>query len=472
MNVRVRFPPSPTGPLHMGNVRTLLFNFLFAKKEGGVCILRVEDTDKERSKKEWEQDIIENLQWLGITWDEGPYRQSERTEIYKKYLEKLLKENKAYWCFCSEDILETVRQEQQSRGEAPRYPGICREIPTKEQEDRIANGEKGVVRFIVEPKKVSFTDLIRGEIVFDMALSGDIVIAKDMETPLYNFTAAVDDREMRITHVIRGEDHITNTPKQILLWEALGFGPAPLYAHLPLIMAEDHTKLSKRHGNNSVTRYRQEGYLPSAIINFLALLGWNPGDNREIFSLQELCKEFSLERVQKSPAVFSLERLDWINGEYIRVMAPDTLLKACAPFLPDTASMNQETLAAIVLLQKERLKKLSNITELSEFFFAKKLTYDTAILPWKGAALKATKNSLEATLRILEGIEENDWNKERLETILMPEARKTGDRGAMLWPLRVALTGKKGSPGPFEVAAILGKEKSIARVKSAIEKLQ
>jgi len=502
MSVRLRFPPSPTGPLHMGNVRTLLFNYLFAKKEGGSIVLRIENTDKERSSPEWEKDIMENLKWLGLNWDEGPYRQSERTKIYKEYLEKLLEEKKAYWCFCTQEELEAQRQDQVSRGETPRYSGSCRTLSIAQQEQNQKAKKPAVIRFVVSPKKVTFKDLIRGEISFDMALAGDIVIAKDIETPLYNFTVVIDDELMHITHVIRGEDHISNTPKQQLIKEALGFKQTIQYAHLPLILAEDKTKLSKRHGDNSVTRFRKEGYLPEAIVNFLVLLGWNPGDEREIFSLEGLVKEFSLDRVQKGNAIFNLQRLDWINGFYIRQKDKKTLAKLAIPYLKEAGLLEangngeqkkfflqvqksypytiKETgegisldfLADVVALYQERLKKLSEIAELADFFFKNKLQYEKELLRWKGMEEQEIKESLVKTGELLSGIAENSWSKEELETILLKEVEAMGDKGKLLWPLRVALTGKKASAGPFEVAAALGKEKTLLRIEQAGAKLQ
>ncbi|MCH8244694.1 glutamate--tRNA ligase [Patescibacteria group bacterium] len=501
MNVRLRFPPSPTGPLHMGNVRTLLFNYLFAKKEGGSIVLRIENTDKERSSPEWEKDIVENLKWLGLNWDEGPYRQSERTKIYKEYLEQLLKERKAYWCFCTQEELEAQRQDQASRGETPRYSGRCRTLSQTEQEENKKAGKSAVIRFLVEPKKIVFKDLIRGEVSFDMALSGDIVIAKNMETPLYNFTVVVDDELMHITHVIRGEDHISNTPKQQLIKKALGFTRTIQYAHLPLILGEDKTKLSKRHGDNSTSRFRKEGYLPEAIVNFLALLGWNPGDDREIFSLKGLIKEFSLDRVQKGNAVFNLQRLDWINGYYLRQKDTLTLTKLILPYLKEAGllevngngeqkefslkmqkshpytiketgeGIDLESLSKIVALYQERLKKLSEVAELADFFFKKELRYEKELLSWKEMGEQEIAESLEKSHRLLSNIKEGDWNKEKIEQVLLEEV-ETGDKGKLLWPLRVALTGKKASAGPFEVALILGSKKTLQRIKEAAAKLQ
>lgn len=481
MNVRLRFPPSPTGPLHMGNVRTLLFNYLFAKKEGGSIVLRIEDTDKERSRPEWEQDIVDNLKWLGLKWDEGPYRQSERTGIYKEYLEKLLEQKKAYWCFCSEEELEAQRQDQLSRGVAPKYKGTCRGLSKEQQEQQLKAGKSAIIRLLVPEKTVSFKDLIRGEIRFDMGLVGDIVLAKNLEGPLYNFTVVIDDYVMKITHVIRGEDHISNTPKQMVLEEALGFPHTIQYAHLPLILGEDRTKLSKRHGDNSVTRFRKEGYLPEAVVNFLALLGWNPGDEREIFSLEGLIREFSLERVQKGNAVFNLQRLDWINGSYIRQKSPRDLAELLVPYLPGT---HKDAVEKVVVLYQGRLKKLSDIRGLADFFFTEKLEYPKELLKWKQYSEKDTEKSLGTVEQILSLVPDADWTKEVLGEILLKEAEKigppasldakhlrAGDRGYLLWPMRVALTGKQASPGPFEVAEVLGKEKTLIRIKQAISML-
>src|SRR3989344_5386667 len=470
--VRTRFAPSPTGPLHMGNARTALFNYLFAKKAGGVLVLRVEDTDKERSEKKWEEDLLENLKWLGLTWDEGvekggpyePYRQSERTELYEKYLKKLLEEGKAYYCFCTEEELEAQRQEQMSRGEAPKYRGTCRQLTKEQQEKNLKDKMPSVIRFAMEAKTVTFEDLVRGKVQFDTGLIGDTVIAKDLKSPLYNFSVVIDDFEMKITHVIRGADHISNTPKQILLQEALGF-PRPAYIHLPLILAGDRTKLSKRHGDNSVTRFRKEGYLPEAVVNFLALLGWNPGDEREIFSLENLVKEFSMDKVQKSNAVFNMQRLGWINGSYIRQKTSKELAELAAPYLPK-ASL--DAIEKIVMLYKERLKKLSEIGELADFFFTEKLEYPKEMLKWKQYVDKDIEKALGTVEQILSLVPDADWTKEVIGELLLKEAEKTGDRGYLLWPMRVALTGKQASPGPFEVAEALEKEKTLARIKNAI----
>lgn len=504
--VRTRYAPAPTGSLHIGGARTALFNYLFAKKNQGSYILRIEDTDIERSEPKWEKDIMENLKWLGIEWSEGPdvggpfgpYRQSERKEIYQKYLKKLLEENKAYYCFCSKEELEAERQYQLSIGQPPRYSGKCAQLSKEEVKKFLAEGRPAVIRFRVPPKKVEFDDLIRGHLEFDASLMGDFVIAKDLTYPLYNFSCVVDDFEMKISHVIRGEDHISNTPKQILLQEALGFSQ-PKYAHLPLILGPDRSKLSKRHGAVSISQYRNEGYLPEALINFMAFLGWNPGTEREIYSRASLIKEFSLERVQKGGAVFNIKRLDFLNGFYIRQKSIERLTELCLPYLIEAGLIRSvseeiqypyqisetgekitlEFLQKTVSIYQERLKKLSEISELTDFFFKDKLEYEKDLLRWSEMTDKEIKLSLDKSEKILSKIKTENWKKENLESILMSEAEKFSkeikkeveNRGYLLWPLRVALTGKAASAGPFEIAEILGKEKTIKRIREARKKI-
>ena len=514
--VRVRIAPAPTGFLHIGLARTALFNYLFAKKYEGVFILRIEDTDIERSDPEFEKNILENLKWLGIEWSEGPdiggeygpYRQSQRLETYAKYLEKLLTENKAYHCFCPEEELEAQKQYQMSIGQPPIYSGKCRDLPLETVQKYLAEGRPSIIRFKTPAKKIEFDDVIRGKIEFDTSLIGDIAIAKNLATPLYNFAVVIDDFEMKISHVIRGEDHISNTPKQILIQEALGF-PRPIYAHLPLILGPDRTKLSKRHGAIAVSEYKKQGYLPEAIINFIAFLGWNPGTEREIYSMPSLIKEFSLEKVQKGGAIFNIKRLDFLNGFYIRQRSVEKLTELCLPYLIEAGFLKSHEeveefhlgaphyeisqtkelidlvkLEKIVSIYQERLKKLSEISELTNFFFKEKLEYDKNLLKWVEISDKEIKISLDKLEKLLSKIKTEDWTKENLEKLLVPEAdkfaqdikkvglpaealAKAGDRGYLLWPLRVALTGKEASAGPFEVAEILGREKTIKRINEA-----
>jgi len=481
--VRTRMAPSPTGFFHIGGARTALFNYLFAKQKGGSFILRIEDTDTERSKPEYSQDIQDSLKWLGIEWDEGPgiegkygpYLQSQRKEIYAKYLKKLLEENKAYYCFCSEEELETQRQYQMSQGLAPRYSGKCADLPQETAKKYLQEKRPAVIRFRMPSKKVKFQDLIRGQVEFDAALMGDVVIAKDLNNPLYNFAVVVDDFEMKISHVIRGEEHLSNTPRQILFHEALNL-PQPQYAHLPMILAPDRSKLSKRYGTTGVREYRQAGYLPETLINFMAFLGWNPGDEREIYSLASLVKEFSLEKVQRGGAIFNIKRLDFLNGFYIRQKSIEKLTDLCLPYLKEAGLITQdydlEKIKKIIAIYQERLKKLSEIVELSDYFFREILNYNRGLLKWKDMQDKEIKKSLEKLEKVLSKIKDEDWKKENLENVLMPEAEKDGDRGVLLWPLRVALTGKEASAGPFEVADILGKEKTLKRIKIAKELLR
>jgi len=474
--VRTRFAPSPTGFLHIGGARTALFNYLFAKKNQGSFIVRIEDTDIKRSSYKFEEDVLESLRWLGLEWSEGPdvggkfgpYRQSERLDIYSKYLNKLLQEDKAYRCFCSEDELEAQRQYVLSQGQPWRYNGKCSKLTQAEIRKKLKEKKSFIVRFKNTAKKVEFEDLVRGKLEFDASLIGDFSIARGLTNPLFNFAVVVDDFEMRISHVIRAEDHISNTPKQILIQEALGL-PRPKYAHLPLILGPDRSKLSKRHGAAAVSEYKRMGYLPEAIVNFIAFLGWNPGNEREIYTMSSLIKDFSLEKVQKGGAVFNVKRLDFLNGFYIRQKSVDKLTELCLPFFSEK-NQNIDYLKRIVALYQERMKKLSEIGELTDFFFKDKLEYNKELLRWKGAGDNEISNTLEILEQVLSKIEIKDWNKENLRKVLMVESEKYGksnDKGLLLWPLRVALTGKKFSAPPFEIAEILGKEKTINRIKDA-----
>jgi glutamyl/glutaminyl-tRNA synthetase len=483
--VRVRIAPSPTGALHVGTARSALFNYLFAKKNKGKFILRIEDTDLERSDLKWTQDIIDGLKWLGIEWDEGPdidgnfgpYKQSQRLDIYEKYLKKLLEENKAYYCFCTEDELESSRQEQMSRGLAPKYGGRCAHLSKEAVQKNLAEKKPSVIRFKVPAKKVKFYDLIRKEVEFDAGLIGDLVIAKNIRTPLYNFAVVVDDFEMQISHVIRGEDHIANTPKQILMQEALDF-PALQYGHLPLILAPDRSKMSKRFGSVAISEYKEQGYLPEALVNFMVLLGWNPGTEKEIFSLSQLAKEFSIEKVQKAGAIFNIQRLDFINGFYIREKSIEKLTELCMPYLKNAGllvagQVSESKLQKIIEVSRTRMKKLSEIAELSDFFFNDKLNYDKNLLRWQKMGEGELKDSLSASEKILSEIKK--WDLENLQKELFLGAEKFNleksypdkNKGYLLWPLRVALSGKEFSPSPFEIADILGKEKTLKRIGEA-----
>lgn len=487
--VRVRFAPSPTGPLHVGGARSALFNYLFAKKNKGSFILRIEDTDLERSELKWTEEIIEELKWLGVQWDEGPdiggkygpYKQSQRLDIYEKYLKQLLEENKAYYCFCTEDELEASRQEQAVRGVAPHYNGKCSNLKKEVVEKLLAEGKPSVIRFRIPHKKVKFKDLIREEVEFDAGLLGDIVIAKNLKTPLYHFAVVVDDFEMEVSHVIRGEEHLSNTPRQILIQESLGFYQ-PIYAHLPLMLNPDRSKLSKRKGDVALKDYHNQGYLPEAIVNFMVLLGWNPGTEKEIFTLSALEKEFSLERVQKAGAVFNVQKLDSINGLYIREKAIDKLAKLCTPYLKEAGllvvgQVSESKLEKIIEVTRTRMKKLSDVVSNVDYFFQDKLSYDKSLLRWSSMEDKDVKDSLMFSEKVLSDVK--SWELKSLEAELTKacldfnkeKGYPENNKGFLLWPLRAALSGKPASANPFEIADILGKDKTLKRVKEAIKML-
>lgn len=451
--IRTRIAPSPTGLFHIGTARTALFNYLFAKRNGGKFILRIEDTDRERSRPEFEKDILDGLQWLGISYDEGPIRQSERTAIYTKYLKRLLDEEKAGWC------------------DAPQTEGISSEAHRCEKHGGFNKEGRGIIRFNNKAAgSVRFSDRVRGDVEFPIQTLGNFSIAKNLEFPLYNFAVVVDDELMNISHVIRGEDHISNTPKQLLLIEALGF-KRPEYAHIPLILGPDRSKLSKRHGATSLSEYKARGYLPEALVNFMALLGWNPGDEREIFSRAELEHEFDLKKVQKSGAIFNQEKLDWFNAHYIKQKSVDELVTLCIPYLHSAFGIqHSEFLKKVVALEQPRLKKLSDIVEQTRFFFELP-EYDAALLSWKGASQEKIAEALTRSKNILARMEKLPASSD-LQDVFYREAEKVGGKGEFLWPLRVALSGQKHSPGPFEIIQVLGIEKSIMRIDGALTKLK
>ncbi len=420
--VVTRFAPSPTGLLHAGNYRTALFAYLYAQKHGGKFVLRIEDTDKARSKKEYEENILESLAWLGLSYD-SMLRQSDRVAIHKSYIQKLIDSGHAY---------------------------ISKETEGERSE---------VIRFKNPKKKVSFTDLIRGEITMDTTDLGDFVIARSMEEPVFHLVVVVDDFEMGITHVVRGEDHISNTPRHILIQEAIG-APTPTYAHLPLILSKDRTKLSKRKGALPITAYRDAGYVREAVLNYLAMIGWNPGTDQEFFSLDELTKEFSLEKVQKSGAIFDEEKLKWYNKAYLSRLSLEEFKKVAAPFATDVPEK-------LWPLLKERTVILSELRDLSEFdFISKKPELTKEKLNWKDTIVE--KATLVKTKELLEPV--SDFTKENVKAALWGYAEEVG-KGVVLWPLRVSLSGKEKSPDPFILAELLGKEETISRIDYAISLL-
>lgn len=429
--VITRFAPSPTGLFHVGSYRTALFSYIFALQNKGKFVLRIEDTDKIRSKKEYEQNIIDSLSWLGLKYDEF-YRQSDRTEIYKNYIKKLIDSGNAF---------------------------VSKETP-KEAGDR-----EEVIRFKNPNKKVVFNDLIRGKIEFDTTELGDFIIAKSIDEPVFHLVVVIDDYEMGITHIIRGEDHISNTPRQMLIYEALGL-PLPLYAHIPLVLGTDRSKLSKRKGALAVSEYRDRGYLPEALINFMVLLGWNPGTDQEILSMSEIIEKFKLEKVQKSGAIFNEEKLNWMNKKYIEKMDNKTFTEKIKDYIP------KDTSEKLIPLIKEKINKFSDIEGLlsGELSFAKSLeNYPKESLKWRDEKdFVNTKNYLEQIIKLLENA--NDFTKESVKSIIWPLAEEKG-KGNVLWPMRVALSGKEKSPDPFTISEILGKEETLKRLKFAHESI-
>jgi glutamyl-tRNA synthetase len=457
----------------------MLFNIAFARKHGGTVVLRSEDTDKARSKQEYERELVEVMHWLGLSWDEGlmledgfivskgeygPYRQSERTDLYKKYILRLIENGHAYYCYCTKEELEAQEQSLASGGLPLKYAGHCRELkapPTGKTPE--------VIRFKTPQAHVKHHDLVRGQVSFDAGLFGDFVIAKNAETPLYNLAAVVDDYEMRITHVIRGEEHISNTPKQILMAQALGFEP-PEFAHLPLILAENRSKMSKRYMETSLMSYREKGYMPEAIVNFLALLGWHPSGDAEVFSLAEFCELFDLRRVQKAGAIFNEEKLEWLNGEYIKKLSEDELMERLAPLLSARDITGQADLVRrIARVERERAHTLADILDLGGFFFALP-EYDASLLLWNDDGKEKAKRLLESTGVILGVLTPADFAQGKLREALLPLTDEHG-RGSILWPLRVALSGQKASPDPFAIMEVLGKEETLRRVAEGIKKL-
>jgi glutamyl-tRNA synthetase len=492
-DIRVRIAPSPTGPLHLGTARTALFNFLFARHTGGTFIFRLEDTDQARSTVEFERDILDGLHWLGITWDEGPavgdepergtfgpYRQMARVARYAEAADRLLAEDKAYYCYCAPAELDAERKRQEATHEPARYNGRCANLTLAERTAFEAEGRRPVVRFRVPRSRViAFDDMIRGHMEIDTdALGGDLVIVRSDGTPLYHFTVAVDDAAMAISHVIRGEDHLSNTPKHILLFEALGVA-VPRFAHLPLILNPDRTKMSKRKSQTAVADYRAQGFIPEGFVNYLALLGWSTGTEEEVLSSAELVEKFDLATVNKAGAVFDRERLEWLNGQWIRRLPPDDLVDRLRPFLQAEADSGRidwlptdEEIRSLLPVVQERLPVLAKVGELIGFLFVKDLDPDLALLVPKRWDVATTSVGLEAARRTIAATGEVAWEAEEIEA---PLRRLVEDRGwkagDLFMAIRVAVTGRTATPPLFDTMVALGYERTLARLDRAIEKL-
>lgn len=474
---RIRFAPSPTGLMHIGNFRVALFDYLIAKSLKGTAILRIEDTDSKREVAGAADKLFKVLDLFKLNFDEGPdlggdfgpYIQSQRLDTYKKYFTKLLEEKKVYRCFCSEDRLTKMREEQELNKKAPKYDRLCRNLSEEESQKRANSGEAYVIRQKIPLEgELKVYDELRGEIIFKVQDLDDQVLIKSNGVPTYQFASVVDDHAMEISHVTRGDEWLASFPKNILLYQDFGWTP-PKFIHFPLILNKEGGKLSKRKGDVFVEDYLAKGYLPEAIINFCVLLGWHPKGDKEILSLEELIKEFSISGIGTSPAVFDLDKLNYYNGYYIRQKKTEELVTLCTPFLEAANyDLNNCYLDRIIKISADRLKTLSDIVEVSAFFF-KDLSYQAELLIWKTLSLSDVKNNLRELLSVLEKISDRDWTKEFLEEeifmYLKSHDKKNGD---YLWPWRVAVSGEKNSPNPFEISFALGKEKTLSRIRKSI----
>lgn len=458
MSVVTRFAPSPTGYLHVGGARTALYCWLYARKTQGKFILRIEDTDLERSTQESVQAILDAMEWLNLQYDEGPYYQTKRFDRYREVVELLLNENKAYKCYCSKERLEKLRDKQMANKEKPRYDGFCR--------DRVTPGEGAFVIRFRNPVDgvVEFDDLIRGTLVFANTELDDLIIARSDGTPTYNFTVVVDDWDMKITHVIRGDDHINNTPRQINILRALGAHP-PLYAHVSMILGNDGKRLSKRHGAVSVMQYREEGFLPEALLNYLVRLGWSYGD-QEIFSREELIQLFDLHNVNKSPAAFNTEKLIWLNQHYLKTLDADYVAKELAWHMEQLGvdSSNGPALREIVIAQRERAKTLREMAEKSRIFYTDVQYNEEAVKKNLTADIAPALRDIADELNQL-----TDWNPKSIHQVIQQVAEKLNLKlGKVAQPLRVAVTGDTISPSIDVTLYLMGQEKVIRHIQLAL----
>lgn len=477
---RVRFAPSPTGYLHVGGLRTALYNYLFAKNQNGKFILRIEDTDRNRFVEGAVENLISTLNWSGLTFDEGPgkeenfgpYFQSERLNIYKKYSDELIKNNKAYYCFCSAERLAQLRDEQQKNGLQPKYDKHCLHLSKQEIDEKLKSGIPKVVRLNVVPDvKIFVSDLIRGEIEFNSNIIDDQILIKSDGYPTYHLANVVDDHLMEITHVIRGEEWLSSTPKHVLLYEFLNW-EKPQFAHLPLLLNPDRSKLSKRQGDVAVEDYKEKGYLKEALLNFVALLGWNPGDDREFFQLNELVELFSLERVNKSGAVFNVEKLNWLNSEHLRKKSNEEILPMLKEELIklniNLSDFTDDYLLKIIEVMKERVSFVKEYYENSPYFFKEPTEYDENAVKkrWNENTPNHLKKLIDNFNKFI------NPTKENFETGLRQTAEELGiSSGKLIHPVRLAVSGMSTGPGLFDILIILGKDEIIKRINKAIENI-
>jgi glutamyl-tRNA synthetase len=493
MTDRVRIAPSPTGPLHIGTARTALFNFLHARHTGGTFILRLEDTDVARSSIAYEKDILDGLHWLGLRWDEGPevagesargphgpYRQMERLPLYAEAADRLRASDMAYPCYCTPDELTAERERLEAARLPPRYSGRCAKLTLQQRAAFEAEGRKPALRFRVGEGVVVIDDIVRGRVEIDVAnLGGDFVIVRADGTPLYHFTVVVDDAAMQISHVIRGEDHLSNTPKHVLLFRALGHEP-PAFAHLPLILNADRTKISKRKAQTAIDDYRAEGFIREALVNYLALLGWSTGSEDEVLSLDELIERFDLSEVNKAGAVFDRERLEWLNGQWIRRLDPDDLVERLRPFLEAELAGGridrmpaEGELKAILPVVQERLPRLGAIGDLVGFLWVDDIRVDPAVVVPKRWDGTITREALRAARDTISGIGQVSYEADELEPPLRALAEARGWKaGDLFMAIRVAVTGRTATPPLFDTLVALGPERTLARLDSAVAVLE
>jgi nondiscriminating glutamyl-tRNA synthetase len=482
--IRVRFAPSPTGYLHIGGARTALYNWLFAKKMKGSFILRIEDTDEARSTPESVNAIIESMKWLGLEWDEGveksgpfpPYTQMEASDqgIYRKTADELIKNGRAYYCYCKPEELEEMRKAAQTEKKVPKYDGRCCRLTDIERKEKEAEGRKPVIRFKRPDteKPVKFNDLIAGDVEFDSALLDDFVLIKASGVPTYNFAVVVDDHRMKISHVIRGNDHLSNTPKQVQLYEALGWS-LPVFAHLSMILGPDGARLSKRHGHTSVLEYKNDGYLPQALLNYLALLGWSTTDSQQLFEPQELIEKFSIEQCGNSAATFDPAKLLWMNGEYVRKIPPHELPAIFMKWAEETGrseaikNWDKQLLEKVIILEQEKIKLLTDVITREDFFFTESYEFsDDAKKTLSQAG--AREVLVESSTRLAQA---SDYSAEALEKWAREFAKeKALKNGQVFHPIRVAISGKTQGPSLFHMMELLGKDKVVARIKNCLAK--
>jgi len=475
-NIRVRIAPSPTGFLHVGTARTALFNYLFAKRNNGSFILRIEDTDLERSKQEYIQNIYDSLKTMGLKWDEGPdiggpyppYQQSDRFDIYKKYAEKLVEQGDAYYCWCTQEELDAEKEIALKEKGTYKYSQRCKNLTPEQIDQYKKEGRIPTIRFEVPARRLKFHDIVKGELDFDLELISDFVIMKSNGTPTYNFAVVIDDMEMKISHVIRGEDHISNTPRQILIYEALG-AKITEFAHVGMILAPDRTKLSKRHGATAVSEFIEQGYLPEAFVNFIALLGWSPADGHEIMTLDEIISSFSLERISPSPAIFEFDKLNWMNGQYIRNMPISEITDRAKVYLKDydLSVYTQEQLQTLVAAVREPLTKLSEITTAVSYFFGDTVEIDQEI----NNNIVKTPESQKVLQEFLTFADTLSYNKEEELHEQMATFRKSipGLKPKqVMWAIRAALTGRVKGADMGVIISLLGKERVKLRISNAV----